>query len=85
MTEPRDNPTIGALRKQFGESFAPEFKNEDTLSSVLQTTGTTSLEEYREHSARGMRIVGSSSDITNTIVSNSTSVFATALKNLADK
>jgi hypothetical protein len=55
------------------------------LSSVLQTTGTTSLEEYREHSARGMRIVGSSSDITNTIVSNSTSVFATALKNLADK
>jgi hypothetical protein len=80
-----DNPSIGALRKKYGEDFAPEFKNEDRLSSILQTTGTTSLDEYLEHSRRGMRIVGSSSDINNTIVSHSTSVFETALKNLADK
>jgi hypothetical protein len=32
-----------------------------------------------------MRIVGTSSDVTNTIVSHTTAVFETALKNLAKK
>jgi hypothetical protein len=80
-----DDPTIAALRVIYGPNFAPEFKIEDRLSSVLRSTGTTSLEEYREHSARGLRIVGSSSDITNTIVSHTSSVFEPALKNLAKR
>jgi hypothetical protein len=78
MTELHDNPSIGTLRKQFGADFAPEFKSDDTLSSVLRSTGTTSLEEYREHSERGRRIVGTSSDLANTIVSHTRAVIENA-------
>jgi hypothetical protein len=83
--EPRGKTSIGTLRKTYGEDFAPEFRSDDKLSSLLQSTGTASLAEYLEHSKRGMRIVGTSSDVTNTIVSHTTMVFETALKNLAKK
>jgi hypothetical protein len=86
MTEkPHGETSIGTLRKTYGEDFAPEFRSDDKLSSVLESTGTTSLAEYLEHSKRGMRIVGTSSDVTNTIVSHTTTVFEAALKNLAKK
>jgi hypothetical protein len=83
--EPHGKTSIGALRKRYGEDFAPEFRSDDKLSSLLESTGTTSLAEYLEHSKRGMRMVGTSSDVTNTIVSHTTAVFETALKNLAKK
>jgi hypothetical protein len=83
--EPHGKTSIGALRKRYGEDFAPEFRSDDKLSSLLEGTGTTSLAEYLEHSKRGMRMVGTSSDVTNTIVSHTTAVFETALKNLAKK
>jgi hypothetical protein len=83
--EPHRKTSIGALRKTYGEDFAPEFRSDDKLSSLLESTGTTSLAEYLEHSKRGMFIVGTSSDVTNTIVSHTTMVFETALKNLAKK
>jgi hypothetical protein len=83
--ESRGKTSIGTLRKTYGEDFAPEFRSDDKLSSLLESTGTTSLAEYLEHSKRGMRIVGTSSDVTNTIVSHTTTVFETALKNLAKK
>ena len=83
--EPHGKTPIGTLRKIYGEHFAPEFRSVDKLSSLLESTGTTSLAEYLEHSKRGMLIVGTSSDVTNTIVSRTTTVFETALKNLAEK
>jgi hypothetical protein len=83
--EPHGKTSIGTLRKTYGEGFAPEFRSDDRLSSLLESTGTTSLAEYLEHSKRGMRIVGTSSDVTNTIVSHTTMLFETALKNLAKK
>jgi hypothetical protein len=83
--EPHGKTSIGALRERYGEDFAPEFRSDDKLSSLLESTGTTSLAEYLEHSKRGMLIVGTSSDVTNTIVSHTTAVFETALKNLAKK
>jgi hypothetical protein len=48
MTEA--HTTIGALRKTYGQTFAPGFRSDDTLGSLLQSTGTTSLEEYLTHS-----------------------------------
>ena len=81
MTEA--HTTIGALRKTYGQTFAPEFRSDDTLSSLLQSTGTASVDEYLEHSKRGRLIVGSSSDVANTIVSRTTAMLAAALvKNL---
>jgi hypothetical protein len=77
--------SIGALRKIHGEKFAPEFRSDDKLSSLLKSTGTTSLAQYLEHSERGRRIVGSSSDVTSTVASLGITVLGTALKNLADK
>jgi hypothetical protein len=84
MTEKRDT-TIGTLRNIYGNDFAPEFQSEDKLSSLLTSTGTTSLEEYLVHSERGRRLVRSASDVTSTVVSVGSVVFARALKNLADK
>ena len=82
MTEA--HTTIGVLRKTYGQNFAPEFRSDDTLSSLLQSTGTASVDEYLEHSRRGRLIVGSSSDVANTIVSHTTATLAAALvKNLA--
>jgi hypothetical protein len=82
MTEA--HTTIGVLRKTYGQTFAPEFRSDDTLSSLLQSTGTASVDEYLEHSRRGRLIVGSSSDVANTIVSRTTATLAAALvKNLA--
>jgi hypothetical protein len=82
MTEA--HTTIGVLRKTYGQTFAPEFRNDDTVSSLLQSTGTASVDEYLEHSSRGRLFVGSSSDIANTIVSRTTATLAAELvKNLA--
>jgi hypothetical protein len=82
MTEA--HTTIGVLRKTYGQTFAPEFRSDDTLSSLLQSTGTASVDEYLEHSRRGRIFVGSSSDVANTIVSRATATLAAALaKNLA--
>jgi hypothetical protein len=81
MTEA--HTTIGALRKTYGQTFAPEFRSDDTLSSLLQSTGTASVDEYLEHSKRGRLIVGSSSDLANTIFSRATAMFAAAAKNIA--
>jgi hypothetical protein len=36
MTE---EPSIGILRKTYGESFAPEFRSDEKLSSLLTSTG----------------------------------------------
>jgi hypothetical protein len=80
MTEA--HTTIGALRKTYGQTFAPEFQSDDTLGSLLQSTGTASVDEYLEHSKRGRLIVGSSSDLANTIVSRATAMLAAALKTL---
>jgi hypothetical protein len=77
MTEA--HTTIGVLRKTYGQTFAPEFRSDDTLSSLLQSTGTASVDEYLEHSKRGRLIVGSSSDVTNTIVSRTMTMLAAAL------
>jgi hypothetical protein len=85
MTEPRPDTPISVLRKIYGEHFAPEFQSEDTVSSLLKSTGTTSLAQYLEHSKRGRRIVGSSSDVMSTVASLGITVLGTALKNLADK
>jgi hypothetical protein len=85
MTESRLDTPIGELRKTYGPDFAPEFRSNDTLKSVLGSTGTTSLAQYLEHSKRGRRIVGSSSDVTSTVASLGITVLGTALKNLADK
>ena len=82
MTEA--HTTIGVLRKTYGQTFAPEFRNDDTVSSLLQSTGTASVDEYLEHSSRGRLFVGSSSDIANTIVSRTTATLAAVLvKNFA--
>lgn len=78
------NTTIGTLRKTYGENFAPEFRSDDVLSLLLKSTGTASLAEYLEYSRRGV-LVGTSSDVTNTVVSHTTAVFDTALRNLAKK
>jgi hypothetical protein len=48
MTEA--HTTIGALRKTYGQTFAPGFRSDDTLSLLLRSTGTASLEEYLTHS-----------------------------------
>jgi hypothetical protein len=85
MTEPRPDTPISVLRKIYGEHFAPEFQSEDTVSSLLKSTGTTSLAQYLEHSERGKRLVNSPSDVTSTVGSLGITVFAPALKNLADK
>jgi hypothetical protein len=85
MTEPRLDTSIGELRKTYGPDFAPEFRSNDTLKSVLGSTGTTSLAQYLEHSERGKRLVNSPSDVTSTVGSLGITVFAPALKNLADK
>jgi hypothetical protein len=90
MTMTEAHTTIGALRKTHGETFAPEFRSDDTLSSLLQSTGTASIDEYLKHSQRGMRIVGTSSDVLNTIISHTAAVLPTPalsalLKNIAGK
>jgi hypothetical protein len=82
MSEPQPDTPIGILRKTYGEHFAPEFRNEDKFKSVLLSTGTTSLAEYREHSERGMRIFGSPSDVANTIVSHTAAVLPPSVLSL---
>jgi hypothetical protein len=74
--------TIGALRKTYGQTFAPEFRSDDTLTSLLQSTGTASVDEYLEHSKRGRLIVGTSSDVVNAAFSRATAMLAAAV-NLA--
>jgi hypothetical protein len=79
MTQPHDDPSIGFLRETHGPGFAPQFQSEDKLSSLLESTGTTSLEEYLTHSRRGMQIVGTTSDVANTFFSHTMSADDAAL------
>jgi hypothetical protein len=86
---------VGTLRETYGSDFARGFRSDAKLSTVLESTGTTSLKEYLKHSrrARDLTITSDSrrgmllpaSQTSGTIISHATVVFAPALKNLAEK
>lgn len=81
------NTRVGALRKAYGSGFAKGYRSDVTLSTLLKSTGTTSLSDYLKHSERGKRLsaTAGSSDTSNTIFSRTTVIFEPALKNLAKK
>jgi hypothetical protein len=81
------NTRIATLRKTYGSDFAKGYHGDAKLSTVLGSTGTSSLSEYLEHSKRGKSLgaVAPTSDVSNTIFSHTTVIFEPALKNLAKK
>jgi hypothetical protein len=81
------NATVATLRKVYGSDFAKGFRSDVKLSSILSSTGAESLAEYLEHSERAKALSKSTgtSELSNTIISVSSTVFAPALKNLAKK
>jgi hypothetical protein len=40
------NTLVGTLRETYGESFAPDFRSDAKLSTVLQRTGDSSLTHF---------------------------------------
>lgn len=46
------NTRIGALRKQYGESFAKGRRRDMMLKTLLEEAGSTSLHDYLRHHHR---------------------------------
>jgi hypothetical protein len=45
----RMSVTIGELRQQYGQHFAPGYGNQDTLGELLGRGGYASLDQYLDH------------------------------------
>jgi hypothetical protein len=82
-----NNTTIGTLRKTYGSDFARGYRRDTKLSTVLESTGAESLNEFVEHYERAKALAKSAgtSALSNTIISITSSHFEPALKNLAKK
>ncbi len=87
IRQKRRDTTVGALRKVYGSDFARGYRSDAKLSSILSSTGAGSLNEYLVHSQRAKALSKSNgtSELSNTIISVTSTVFAPALKNLAKK
>jgi hypothetical protein len=79
--------TVGSLRKTYGPGFAKGYRRDVKLSTVLESTGAGSLDEYFEHyqRARALAKATGTSALSNTIISITSSHFEPALKSLAKK
>ncbi len=75
----RGNTLIATLRKTYGGDFAPGYRSDTKLSTLLERSGSRSLSEYLEHSKDGKL------SLSKTILSITSKRFETALKNLAKK
>jgi len=75
----RENAVVATLRKTYGSGFAPGYRGDTKLSTLLERTGSKSLSEYLEHRKSGKL------PLSKTILSITSKRFELALKNLAKK
>jgi hypothetical protein len=87
ITRRANNMRVGTLRETYGSDFAKGFRRDAKLSTVLESTGAGSLDEYVEHYKRALALAKATgtSTLSNTIISITSSHFEPALKNLAKK
>lgn len=50
-----NDTTVGELRQQYGEDFAPGYGNTDKLGQVLGRAGVSTLEEFLSQHRRILR------------------------------
>jgi hypothetical protein len=81
------NTLVGTLRKTYGRDFAAGYRSDVKLSTLLESTGSSSLGDLLRHSQNGQSLSKSNgtSAGSNTILSITSSTFEPALKSLAKK